>query len=53
MLNLLWIIAVIILVLWLLSLVLGVLSGPLVNILLVIGIIMLIVWLVRRGTFRR
>ena len=53
MLNLLWVVAVVVLVLWLLSLVFGFISGPFLHVLLVIGIIFLIVWLVQRGTFRR
>ena len=53
MLRLLWIIAVVCLVLWLLSLVFGLISGPFVQVLLVIGVILLIIWLVQRGTFRR
>ena len=52
MLSLLWLIAVIVLVLWLLSLVFGLISGPFLHVLLVIGIILLIIWLVQRGTFR-
>ena len=48
MLNLLWIIAVIIVIVWLLGLVLNFISGPLLWILLVIGIIFLIIWLAQR-----
>jgi membrane-bound ClpP family serine protease len=53
MLRLLWLVAVIVLVLWLLSLVFDLISGPFLHVLLVIGIIFLIIWLVQRGTFRR
>jgi len=53
MLSLLWLVAVIVLVLWLLSLIFGFISGPFLHVLLVIGIIFLIIWLVQRGTFRR
>ena len=53
MLNFLWLVAVILLVLWLLSLVFGFIAGPFLHVLLVIGIILLIIWLVQRGTFRR
>jgi hypothetical protein len=48
MLRLLFIIGIIILVLWLLGLLVGFISGPFLWVLLVIGIILLIVWLVRR-----
>jgi hypothetical protein len=53
MLGLLWLIALILIVLWLLSLVFGFISGPILNVLLIVGIILLVVWLVQRGTFRR
>ncbi len=53
MLGLLWLIAIIILVLWLASLLFGLISGPFLHVLLVIGIILLVIWLVQRGTFRR
>jgi hypothetical protein len=53
MLRLLWIVAIICLVLWLLSLVFGFISGPFLHVLLIVGIIFLIIWLVQRGTFRR
>lgn len=53
MLGLLWLIALILIVLWLLGMVFSFISGPLLNALLVIGIILFIVWLVQRGTFRR
>lgn len=43
----LWLIAIIVLVLWLHSLVFGFISGPFLHILLVIGIILLVIWLVR------
>ena len=45
MINLLWIIAIIILIVWLLGLVLNFIAGPLLWILLVIGIVFLIIWL--------
>ena len=48
MLSLLWIIAIIVLILWLLGLLLHFIAGPFLYILLVIGIILLIIWLVRR-----
>ena len=48
MLNLLLIIGVILLILWLASLVLHFIAGPLLWILLVIGIIFLVIWLVPR-----
>lgn len=48
MLGFLWIIAIIILVLWLLGLLIGFIAGPFLWVLLVIGIILLIVWVVRR-----
>jgi hypothetical protein len=47
MLRLLWLIAVIFLVIWLLSLVFGFISGPSLHTLLVIAIILFIIWLVR------
>ncbi len=47
MLRLLWLIASIILVLWLLGLLIGFITGPFLWVLLVIGIILLILWLVR------
>ena len=53
MLSFLWLIALILIVLWLLGLVFSFISGPILHVLLVIGIILLIVWLVQRGTFRR
>ncbi len=53
MLGLLWLIALILIVLWVLSLIFGLISGPFLHVLLVIGIILLVVWLVQRGTFRR
>ncbi len=45
MLEFLWIIAVIILALWLLGLLFRFIVGPLLWVLLVIGVIVLIVWL--------
>jgi hypothetical protein len=48
MLSLLVIIGVILLILWLLGLLIGFITGPFLWILLVIGIILLIVWLVPR-----
>ncbi len=48
MLNFLWLIALIILVLWLLGLLIGFIAGPFLWVLLVIGIILLIIWLVPR-----
>ena len=52
MLNLLWIVALILLILWLLGLVTHFLGG-LIYILLVIAIIFLIIWLAQRVRFRR
>jgi len=52
MLNWLWIIAIILLILWLLGLVTNVLGG-LIYILLVIAIIFLIIWLVQRVRIRK
>jgi len=51
--GLLWLIALILIVLWVLGLLFSFISGPILHVLLVIGIILLIVWLVQRGTFRR
>jgi hypothetical protein len=51
MLNLLWIIAIILLILWLLGLVTHFLGG-LIYILLVIALIFLIIWLVQRVRIR-
>jgi len=48
MLGYLWLIALIILVLWLLGLLIGFIAGPFLWVLLVIGIILLVFWLVRR-----
>jgi len=48
MLNFLWLIAVIILVLWLLGLLIGFIAGPFLWVLLVIGVVLLIFWVVRR-----
>jgi len=48
MLGFLWLIALIILVLWLLGLLLGFIAGPFLWVLLVVGIILLIFWLVPR-----
>ena len=53
MLSLLWIIAIVILILWLLGLVIGFITGPVLWVLLVIGIIFLIIWLARRMRTRR
>jgi len=53
MLNLLWIIAIILVILFLLSLVLHFIAGPFLYILLVIGIIFLVIWLVQRGRVGR
>jgi len=53
MLRLLWIIAVIVLVVFLLGLVLHFIAGPFLWVLLAIGIILLIVWLVPRVRIRR
>jgi hypothetical protein len=52
MLNLLWIIAIIVLILFLVGLVTHFLGG-LIYILLVIAIIFLIIWLVRRVRIRK
>jgi hypothetical protein len=46
--NLLWVIAIIILILFLLSLVFHFITGPFLWILLVVAIIFLIIWLVPR-----
>ncbi|MFU8796278.1 MAG: DUF5670 family protein [Dehalococcoidia bacterium] len=48
MLGFLWLIAIIILVLWLLGLLIGFIAGPFLWVLLVIGVILLIFWAVRR-----
>jgi hypothetical protein len=53
MLNLLWVVAIILLILFLLSLIFSFITGPFLYILLVIGIIFLIIWLVARVRFRR
>jgi hypothetical protein len=52
MLNWLWIIAVIILILWLLGLVTNFMGG-LIYILLVVALILLIIWLVQRIKIRK
>ncbi|MBE0431700.1 MAG: hypothetical protein IBX67_07725 [Dehalococcoidia bacterium] len=48
MLGFLWLIALIILVLWLLGWLVGFIAGPFLWVLLVIGVILLGFWLVRR-----
>ena len=48
MLGFLWLIAIIILVLWLLGLIIGFITGPFLWVLLVIGVVLLIFWVVRR-----
>jgi len=48
MLGFLWLIAIIILVLWLLGLLIGFIAGPFLWVLLVIGVVLLIFWVVRR-----
>ena len=53
MLNLLWIIAIILLILWLLGFLITPFMGGLIHILLVIGIIFLIIWLVQRVRIRK
>ena len=45
--SFLWLIATIVLVIWLVSLLFGFIAGPFLHVLLVIGIILLIVWLVQ------
>jgi hypothetical protein len=52
MLHLLWIIAVVLLILWLLGLLFHFMGG-LIYILLVIALIFLIIWLVQRVRFKR
>ena len=52
MLGILLIIAIILLILWLLGLFIGFITGPVLWILLVIGIIFLIIWLVQRMRIR-
>jgi hypothetical protein len=52
MLHLLWIIAIVLLVLWLLGLVTHFMGG-LIYILLVIALVFLIIWLVQRVRFKR
>jgi len=47
MLRLLWLIAVILLVIWLISLLFGLIAGPFLHTFLVIAIILFIIWLVR------
>ena len=49
MLGFLWLIASIILVLWLLGLIIGFITGPFLWVLLVVGAILLIFSLARRG----
>ena len=51
--NWFWVIAIILLILWLLGLVIHFIAGPLLWILLVIGIILLIIWLVQRVRIRK
>ncbi|MFO7712563.1 MAG: DUF5670 family protein [Dehalococcoidia bacterium] len=48
MLGFLWLIAIIILVLWLLGLLIGFIAGPFLWVLLVIGVVLLIFWVMRR-----
>ena len=48
MLNMLWVIALILLILWLLGFLIIPFMGGLIHILLVIGVILLIIWLVQR-----
>ena len=52
MLNLLWVIALILLILWLLGFLITPFGGGLIHILLVIAIIFLIIWLFQRGRGR-
>lgn len=52
MLHVFWIIAVVLLILWLLGLLTHFMGG-FINILLVIGLILLIIWLVQRVRFKR
>lgn len=47
MLRLLWLVALIILVLWLLSLIFNFIGGPFLHVLLVIAIVLLVIWLVK------
>ena len=51
MLGFLWLIALILIVLWVLGLIFKFIAGPILHVFLVIGIILIIVWLVQRGTF--
>ncbi len=47
MLRLLWLIALILVVLWVLSLIFGFITGPSLHTLLVIAIILFVIWFVR------
>jgi hypothetical protein len=51
--NLLWVIAIILLIVWLLGFLITPFGGGLIHILLVIGVIFLIIWLVQRVRVRR
>jgi len=53
MLHLLWVIAVIVLIVFLLSLIFKFIAGPLLWILLVVAVVLLIIWLVQRVRFRK
>jgi len=53
MLNALWVIAIIVLIIFLLSLIFKFIAGPLLWILLVVAVVLLIIWLVYRVRFRR
>ncbi len=47
MLRLLWLIALIVLVLWLLSLIFNFITGPSLHVLLVIAIVLLVIWFLK------
>lgn len=52
MLSLLLVIGIILLILWILGLSVGFLTGPILWVILVVGIILVIVWLARRVSRR-
>jgi uncharacterized membrane protein (DUF485 family) len=52
MLNLLWVIAIILVIVWLLGFLITPFMGGFIHVLLVIGLIFLIIWLVQRVRIR-
>lgn len=50
--GLLWLIALILLIMWLFGFLITPFGGGLIHILLVLGVILLIIWLVQRGRVR-